>query len=1144
MQALWIDLGRSSAAASVMGILLLGVVWVWRKQIPPFWSHALLLIAVFRWLIFIPPVSTCSWERLVPEGIARTQSPPQTSPSNAAAGASDSAESGSRKLDGKPPMKAAAPASFGSRVPGPPVAKVKPASISPAAVAGIVWLGGFVAVLAAIGRSIARLHRVLRTAREPDRADPVLRLLREALKLAGMKRAPRLLVCDSGAIRAPSLTGLIRPAILVPRATLSHLGNDEIRTVLLHELGHLQRRDPWWNALLLAVQTVHWFNPFAWFYCRRVRVAAERATDEWVLQRIGDQGRRTYGNALIQLLEHSSSASLRSATALGVAEDGGGLRQRIAAIANFKQRSRRTASLVCLLLVGILGVVGLTQSPEEPEKHKFEIRFQAVNERDNPVPGANVRIYELEESRVGELLRTAATDDLGRYQTELFAASKGVFVEVKGEQDKLLGGGPVSPVPGKIDIRYAGAIVPGSKVPLYPAGILRVRFMDIQNQPIAGMTLFVTAFHWGEDEQSHRYFDTLGKTGPDGRAAIPIPAGFRFTIHHDRHDLTNIRDAGAVAPRSDEKDEFVFQLNPAHTLRGKVLYPDGRPVEGVFINNHRSNSEWLDATTAEDGSFAIHHLEPGTHRLKTNWKRDDWYVEDELVVAISGEQPETTHSFTVKKGNTLQVRFINSLTGEWIATTPHPGLDPKSTSLSIFALQKPEGFHHPRGNEVRFSFHGRPETTIEVPVKPLAPEDTVHGRVVNESGTPVRGAKVIIYPKMFHDPVWTDQEGRFSHVFPDREASWDKHATLYAEKDGLSSAKLEWPFGSKTEAVLVLRKPVGGTVRGTVTDEQGEPIAGAEVLLWSTDMHEYRTAVSTGESGNYEFREVRPGIEVVVHATHPAYGVDDYRGAWKEKKWVPLTVTSEQTIEIPRISLPLANNEITGRVVDAKGNPIRNAVLFVYQTHRQPERRVQTDENGNFRIPNLIAGWIDFELRTEIAMDEQPWREFQIRSGSRDVTLTMPPRGKRRLYSADGLDFIGKKAPPLVVEEWVNAGRPPAPGPEKGKIRFIALLALDRPLHYVASVVRSVQRASEKHPEVEFLILHRNTPKERVLEDLAKIGEKGKITLPVGIEPFLGGMSEALEWAHGGALAVDDQGVVIAQSKSIEEVLKSLDGPR
>ena len=105
----------------------------------------------------------------------------------------------------------------------------------------LVWLAGAAVVLAALGASSLRFYARLRRSRR---------------RLAVRCRVP---VYVSGAVEAPCLAGLLRPAIYLTEAAAADPA--VIRHVLAHELTHLRHRDNLWAALRGICLALHWFDP-------------------------------------------------------------------------------------------------------------------------------------------------------------------------------------------------------------------------------------------------------------------------------------------------------------------------------------------------------------------------------------------------------------------------------------------------------------------------------------------------------------------------------------------------------------------------------------------------------------------------------------------------------------------------------------------------------------------------------------------------------------------------------------------------------------------------------------------------------------------------------------------------------------------
>jgi HEAT repeat protein/beta-lactamase regulating signal transducer with metallopeptidase domain len=95
-----------------------------------------------------------------------------------------------------------------------------------------------------------------------------------------LRDAPLLLRSEDVAI--PFTCGVLRPAIVLPREA-DAWSRDQRRAVLLHEAGHIRRRDVLSHLLGRAACAFYWFHPMVWLAARRLRSESERACDDLAL---------------------------------------------------------------------------------------------------------------------------------------------------------------------------------------------------------------------------------------------------------------------------------------------------------------------------------------------------------------------------------------------------------------------------------------------------------------------------------------------------------------------------------------------------------------------------------------------------------------------------------------------------------------------------------------------------------------------------------------------------------------------------------------------------------------------------------------------------------------------------------------------
>jgi TonB family protein len=98
---------------------------------------------------------------------------------------------------------------------------------------------------------------------------------------------------------APALVGAWRARVVVPADFVGHYDARERRLILAHEREHLVRGDALVNAVVVALQCLHWFNPVVHLAAARFRYDQELACDAAVIERFPG-ARAAYAGAMLK----------------------------------------------------------------------------------------------------------------------------------------------------------------------------------------------------------------------------------------------------------------------------------------------------------------------------------------------------------------------------------------------------------------------------------------------------------------------------------------------------------------------------------------------------------------------------------------------------------------------------------------------------------------------------------------------------------------------------------------------------------------------------------------------------------------------------------------------------------------------------
>ncbi|MBD5518501.1 MAG: M56 family metallopeptidase [Lachnospiraceae bacterium] len=167
---------------------------------------------------------------------------------------------------------------------------------------------------------------------------------------------------ENASVNTPMLIGFRKPQIILPSNLVVEMdgGENDIRLILHHELIHYKRRDIWYKWLFQAVLCVHWFNPLLYLFNRIFNVDCELACDEAVMALLSEEGRRIYGNVLLDVAEKNLSegafAVHGNVPMMTLLEEKKTLKERLHGIAKYQKKGFVIGFCSALVLVAFIAL--------------------------------------------------------------------------------------------------------------------------------------------------------------------------------------------------------------------------------------------------------------------------------------------------------------------------------------------------------------------------------------------------------------------------------------------------------------------------------------------------------------------------------------------------------------------------------------------------------------------------------------------------------------------------------------------------------------------------------------------------------------------------------------------------------------------
>jgi protocatechuate 3,4-dioxygenase beta subunit len=489
---------------------------------------------------------------------------------------------------------------------------------------------------------------------------------------------------------------------------------------------------------------------------------------------------------------------------------------------------------------------------------------------------------------------------------------------------------------------------------------------------------------------------------PDPQAKTDAAGRFSFdNLSAGDFELSAVADGYALDQRrgvAAGTEDLVFLLEREAVLAGKVVAEEGEaPVARATVRLRGATGSSYSARTEDDGSFRVRKIAPGTYTIEADHEEHGTATAEPRELA-AGEAvegvvlklpagfaarfqvtdsasrapvPEATVTLvltaSLDQGPTgRQRRGKSDADGTAIVKGLSPGTWQHSAQAKGYLRSKP--------TPVVLEKEGGAPVAIA-----LDPGGSIAGRVLDRSGKPIAGATVRPGVQNLSPEDWNAGLGNVLQMSAQSDAGGnyllegllphDRYIVMATHGEFASGTRKGLEVGQREAVegadIQLLR---GGTIRGRVTDERGEPVAGAVLSLgrekdvkagaaadeedeegearamaWAPASNKERTpTASTAEDGSYTLAHVGAGTYTIV-----ARGKDRLPAQRSG-----IVVADEETAS--GVDLELRNGEVlVGRVEDVEGQPLPGASVDVQGTS---QAQGKTNAEGRFEIAGVAPG--------------------------------------------------------------------------------------------------------------------------------------------------------------------------------------------
>ena len=229
---------------------------------------------------------------------------------------------------------------------------------------GLIWLWGVIFQLLRLCYGVVLVKKFRKSLSRP-RDIPFYEMVHNVADTFRIDCLPG--IYSSPLIKSPVTIGIINPIVIIPEKLFNTINENELKSILIHELAHIYHYDQVAGLIKRLILAVHWWNPLVYLISRYHEQVREEVSDNYVLRELHPT---VYTRSLMDLVEKVCLINNLPTTS-GMAGKYFNLRKRVEQILSNKRSIAMGTKLYlkaiifafCLALtIGISGIHGKVKS--------------------------------------------------------------------------------------------------------------------------------------------------------------------------------------------------------------------------------------------------------------------------------------------------------------------------------------------------------------------------------------------------------------------------------------------------------------------------------------------------------------------------------------------------------------------------------------------------------------------------------------------------------------------------------------------------------------------------------------------------------------------------------------------------------------